>query len=146
MKVKCLHGFFIFEDTAQGQISDFMSYTGLEIEKKGNYFTFSDLINAPDFSIKNKSYLNETAIKTFEGNPWDVFEQNEFIYDFTSGLIKPITSIVNTVTINHSGNKFVTNGLILPGSLTAEGERVKDFSAWYSRQTLRWIYDEVVYV
>lgn len=146
MRVKCLHGYFIFEETALGQVSDFISYSGLPIEPKDNYYTFQKLLNFPQYSIKGKDLLGFTALKTFEGKPWEILEANELVYDFTLDQIRLISSVTQNVLIRKSGNRFVSNGLILPGSLTAEGERVRDYAAWFSRDRLSFLYSEVGYV
>ena len=146
MRVRCLHGYFIFNEMRQGQISDFMNLTGLSLVSKDNYYTFEGLEDAPEYSLVGKTLLNLPAIALFEGKPWEVFEANEMVFDFTTGLLVPITSIVRIIEIKQAGNMFVTNGLIQPGSLTADGKRVKDYAAWFSRDRLTWHYSEVAYV
>lgn len=146
MKVDCLHGFFIFRETKVGQISDFMSLTGFSLVKWRDAYTFEAIQEAPDFSILSKPVLGVPAKATFEGEPWEVFEENGIVYDFGKGIVSPIETIIQTVKINLAGNKFISNGLILPGSLTVDGKRVKDYSAWFSRDTLRWLYSRVEYV
>jgi len=146
MRVRCLHGYFIFDEMRQGQISDFMNLTGLSLVPKDNYYTFEGLEDAPEYSLLGKTYLNLPAVALYEGKPWEVFEANEFVFDFTTGLLVPIVSITRLVEIKQAGNLFVTNGLIQPGSLTTEGKRVKDYAAWFSRDRLTWHYSEVTYV
>lgn len=146
MKVKCLHGYFIFEETQIGQISDFMSVTELELVPIKNYYTFSALELAPDYSLVGKTLLSTVATETFAGYPWEVFEANGFVYNFNTDLILPILTITNVVKIELAGNRFISPGLIVPGSLTADGERVKNYSAYWSRDTFRWLYSEVEYV
>lgn len=146
MKVDCLHGFFIFRETRVGQVSDFMSLTGLSLVKWRDAYTFEGIEEAPDFSIKGKPILGVPATATFTGEPWEVFEENGIVYDFGKGLVLPITGIAQLVKINLAGNRFTSSGLILPGSLTVDGKRVKDYSAWFSRDTLRWLYSAVDYV
>lgn len=127
-------------------MSDFMSRTGLELSVRDGYYTFSDIQAAPLYSIKGASLMDVTATKTWEGSPWEVFEANGFVYNFNTGLVVPITSITQVVKVQLAGNRYISEGLILPGSVTADGERVKDYSAWFSRKTLRWLYTEVGYV
>lgn len=146
MRVRCLHGYFIFDEMREGQISDFMNLTGLELVPKDNHFTFDGLEEAPDYSLVGKNILNLPAISMFEGKPWEVFEANEFVFDFTTGLVVPIASVVRIIEIKQAGNMFVSNGLILPGSLTDGGKRVRDYAAWFSRDRLTWHYTEVKYV
>lgn len=146
MRVKCIHGFFIFQETKVGQVSDFMSLTGLSLVPWRDAYTFEDLEEVPDFSLSGKTFLGLSATKNFEGEPWDLFEANGFVYDFGSGSLKQISAITQVTSIQLAGNRYISPGLILPGSLTAEGKRVKDYSAWFSRDTLRWLYSEVTYV
>lgn len=146
MRVRCIHGYFIFDEMRQGQISDFMNLTGLSLVPKDNYYTFEGLEDAPEYSLLGKTYLNLPAVALYEGKPWEVFEANEFVFDFTTGLLVPIVSITRLVEIKQAGNLFVTNGLIQPGSLTVEGKRVKNYAAWFSRDRLTWHYSEVTYV
>lgn len=146
MKIKCLHGYFIFEETKVGQISDFMSRFGLSIVSVGDYYTFEDLEGAPTHSIAGKTLFTLPATETFEGKPWEVFEANSIVYNFSTGLVLPIASVVQTVKIEQAGNKFISPGLILPDSVTEDGSRVRDYSAWYSRDTLRFVYSEIGYV
>lgn len=146
MKLDCNHGYFIFNETKSGQISDFMSLTGLSLVKVDNYYTFEFLENAKKYSLAGSPYLGIPAIETFEGNIWDVFEANGFIYDFTLDIVRPILSVVQKTSISLSGNRYAANGLILPGSITDDGSRVKGYSAWYSRELLRFVYTAVYYV
>ncbi len=146
MKIICRHGYFIFQEQRVGQVSDFISRFGLNIVPVGSYYTFEDLESAPRHSIQGGQLLGNVAIKNFEGEPWEVFEQNSLVYNFDLGLVVPIASVVSTVKIDQAGNRFVSSGLILPGSTTVGGQRVRDYSAWYSRDTLRFLYSEVNYV
>lgn len=146
MRIICRHGYFIFQELRVGQVSDFMSRYGLELVSKDKDFTFADLEDVPKYSLKNKMLMGNLALVNFEGEPWEVFEQNKLVYDFDLGLVVPISSITQIVTIDESGNKFTSPGLIKPGSTAAGGQRVKDYSAWFSRDTLTFLYSEVSYV
>lgn len=146
MRINCLHGYFIFQEVRLGQISDFISRYELDLVSKNSYYTFADLEDAPLYSLKGKDLLGNVAKFNFEGEPWQVFEKNGLVYDFDKGLVVPITSVVQTTTIEQAGNRFISPGLILPGSTTVGGKRVRDYSAWYSRDTLQFKYSEVGYV
>jgi hypothetical protein len=123
-----------------------MGRFGFELVPVGDYYTFSSLEEAPRFSLSGGEFMGVVANKNFEGEPWEVFEANALIYDFSQDLVKPISTIVEKTEIAIAGNKFVSPGLILPGSITDGGSRVRDYSAWYSRDTLRFLYSEVGYV
>lgn len=140
-----MHGYFIFEEMSSVQLSRYMSMTGLSIVRSGDHFTFEALQDAKKYSILGNQYLNATATKTYEGEPWEVMRQNSLVYNFNTGLLVPIESITQTVKIKTGLNYFLSNGLILPGSLTEAGSRVKDYSAWYLFESAQYRYTEVSY-
>ena len=143
MRVKCLHGFYIFTETTAGQISDFINKTGLEIEPKDDYYTFSALKDAPNFSLKGGKLLGFNAPHTFSGNPWEVFKANGVVYDIETGLLKLKTAITTQSKVSPAGNYWFSNGLLQAGCTTQFNKRVIDFDAWYSRARGTWIYTEV---
>lgn len=145
MRIKCLHGYFIFEESESGQISRYMSMTGLSIVPKNNHYTFESLQAAKKYSIKGNQYLGALATKTFEGEPWEVMRQNGLAYNFNTGLVVPINSITQAIKIATGVNYMLSNGLILPGSLTDGGNRVKEYSAWYLFNSAQYRFSEVVY-
>lgn len=146
MRIQCKHGYFIFRESKVGEISDFMSLTGLALAPKDDFYTFETLIDAPNYSLVGKPILGLTpAIKTFEGEPWEVFKENQIVYDFTKDLVVPLLSINSTTRVKLAGNYLVSPGLILPGSLTDEG-RVKDYAAWFLNSRASWLYSGVEYV
>lgn len=144
MKIDCLHGYFKFYETRSGDVSRFMSlFAGLSIFKFEDHFTFEALLDAPDYSIAGNQYLGATATKTFSGKPWEIFKENGLVYDFNKGSVQPILSTTQVVKIYESGNTFISQGLILPGSFTDEGSRVTDYSAWFLFDSLKFKYSEL---
>lgn len=145
MKISCVHGYFTFEEHAAGEISRFMSLFGFSIVPKGELYTFDFLSEAKDYSIKGNLYLGANVIKTFEGLPSQIMRQNKLVYDFVNNKVVPITTVSQLVQIQTGANYRISNGLILPGSLTAEGLRVTDYSAWYLFDSAKFRYTEVSY-
>jgi hypothetical protein len=145
--VNCLHGFFIFREDRTGELSEFMSiFEGLVLVPWRDAYTFEALAEAPDFSIEDSTYLGAQAIATFEGEPWEIMKENELVYDFTSGEVVPLESVVQRVEIQSTANYLLSNGLILPGSIMEDGSRVTDYAARYSFDTARFKYSEVTSV
>lgn len=145
MRIECIHGYFRFFETSVGQISRFMSMFGLEIERNDDHFTFSALVDAPTYSIAGGTFLGIPTIKTFEGRPWDVMRANRLIYDFNKGIVRPIDSVLQTLTLEQSGNYYLTSGMILPGSIIEDGSRVTDYAAFYSSDRASFKYSELTY-
>jgi hypothetical protein len=145
VKIQCIHGYFKFSETEPGQISRFSSLFGLEIERAGDHFTFSDLVEAPDYSILGDTFLDMICTKTFEGPPWEVMRENKLVYDFAKGLVVPLLSVVQVVTVTQAGHRLIAPGMILPGSVTDDGSRVTDYAAFYDWKRPGFIYSEIGY-
>lgn len=146
MRIKCLHGYFIFEEDFIGEVSKFITRYGIPIVQKDDQYVFEFLENAPDYSIKGAPFLGTVATETFEGKPWEVMEANGFVFNFNTGLISPIASITQKTTIQRAGNYFVADGLILPGSVLSSGSKIKSYFGWFSFDTLSFRYSGVQYV
>ncbi len=97
MKIECVYGYFKFSEEKAGEISDFVSRYGVSIERSKGEFIFSDLKDAPDFSIAGGTFLGCQTVETFEGPPWEVMRANQIVYDFTKGLVVPIQAITQTI-------------------------------------------------
>lgn len=141
MRVECIHGYFKFFETRPGQISEFVSRYGLDISRSDDHFTFESLVEAPDFSLPGGEFLGAATTAAFEGKPWEVMRANSLVYDFTKDLVVPIASIIRPAKLSLSGKFYVSDGMILPGSVTEDGSRVKDYAAFYENLTFR--YSEV---
>jgi hypothetical protein len=132
VKLNCVHGFFYIEETSPGEIARFCTlFEGLEIVPYLDRFTFADLVDAPNYSIAGAPYLTLTATATIADEPGEVMRANGIIYDFSSGLFKPLSSVTMKASIDEGSNYYLSPGLILPGSLTDGGSRVTDYAAWY---------------
>lgn len=142
MKIECVHGYFKFEEKKAGEISDFMNRYGLEIARAGDHFTFADLVDAPDFSLPGGEFLGAATTEAFEGNPWDVMRANDLVYDFSSGRVVPIATILRSLNVSAAGKYYVASGMIVPGSVTEDGSRVRDYAAFF--ENLQFRYSEIV--
>lgn len=145
MKVNCIHGYFIFTEDAPGEISSFMSAFEVEIARSGDHFTFSDLVDAPNYSLPGGLFLGCPTLLAYEGKPWEVMRANRIVYDFTKGLVVPIDTVILSPVIEAAGDFYVSSGMILPGSLKDAGSRVKDYSAHFSERRQNFLYSEVNY-
>lgn len=129
MRVRCIHGYFIFDPDTASDLSAFASLFGFEIDSSGDHFTFADLAAAPDYAIEGSTYLGAPVTKTFEGKPWEIMRENALVYDFVQGRVVPIASIVRRAAITGTRFGYLAQGMILPGSVTEDGRRVTDYSA-----------------
>jgi hypothetical protein len=145
MRIKCLHGYFIFEEMESGDASLFSSTLGLDLVQKDNYYTFPLLADAGEYSLANKIYLGDAVANvTHQGKPWEVMEENELVYDFTRGTVRRISTITEWADIANAGNYYVSSGLILPGSITDGGLRVKEYTAWLLWDSMQFRYSEII--
>lgn len=143
MQVKCQHGFFKFFEQRVGEIAKFSSLTEFELVPENDYFTFDFISDAPKYALIGGEYLGAQVTKTFEGEPWEIFEENKLVFDFSQDLVLPILSVVKSVELFASDNYYISNGLILPGSVTDDGQRVTDYSAYFYFDSMKFKYTEV---
>jgi hypothetical protein len=143
MRVDCLHGYYKFSETQAGQLAQFANLFGLDLERSGDHFTFSDLVDAPSYSLAGGTFLGCPTLFTMEGPPWEVMRKNKLVYDFQKGLVVPILAIITIAAVNQSGFSFVSNGMILGGSVTEDGSRVTDYAAFYLQDRANFKYSEV---
>lgn len=145
MLINCIHGYYMMTEEAVGQASDFSKLYGLDLVKKGDYFTFDFLKDAPDHSLIDREFLGFKATTTHEGKPYEVFEANQVFYDFNQGKMRSLKEITEVVDIRLAGNRLMSKGLVLAGSKDQDGRRITGFSAWFYRDRATWLYSEVTY-
>lgn len=142
MKIRCIHGYFIFEELRAGQVSDFMALFGVDLVAKENYYTFETLADAKAYSILGGLYLGVPATKTFEGKPWEIMRENKLIYHFNLDLVMPIDLVVETSGLQQASSYWLAPGLIIPGSLS-DAVRIKSYSGFYLFDQNKFKYTEV---
>lgn len=145
MKIKCLHGFFVFEETTSGQAGDFTRLYQRPLVPFRGAFTFEELADAPRISVKGQPWLNLVATVSFSGDPWEIMEANGWVFNLASGLLVPLTSVTIETPLTEVGSSFTAPGLIQPGSLFTEG-RIVSYQCWVARNRSSWLYSEVTYV
>lgn len=146
MKIKCLHGFYLIEETRPGQVADFMNIFACELLPFRNFFTFSALASAPNYALVGGTYLEAPVIQTFEGEPWEIMKANDLVYDFQADAVRPLAGTTQRISLFKGPGSFVSSGLILPGSVTEDGKRVTDYSAHLSFDSLKFKYTGVTLV
>jgi hypothetical protein len=144
MQIKCLAGYFQFREQRIGEMAKFASMFSMSIVAINDYYTFSFLKDAPDHSIAGNTYLGVPATKTFEGKPWDIMRKNGIVYDYVNNIAKPIASVTNIIKTKQANFYLLADGLILPGSIMADGKRVTDYSAGFLFDTVQFRYSEVI--
>lgn len=146
MKISCQKGYFYFEPQSLTQLNDFVYLTGFSLVKVGTSYTFAFLQDCESFSIKNHVYKNLTAKITYSGEIWDIFDKNGFVYDFELNILRDISLVTEVVDLKRGVNYFFANGLIKPGSLTFQGDKIKSYECYFSRINNQFKYSEVEFV
>lgn len=145
MRVDCLHGYYKFTEVSAGEIATFANLFGLDIARSGDHFTFSDLADAPNYSIAGGFFLGCPTLSTFAGDPWDVMRANGLVYDFTKGLVVPKLLVTAIAQISQAGYFFISTGMLLAGSVTDDGSRVTDYAAFFVPERANFKYSEIGY-
>lgn len=146
MRIRCRHGFFSFDELAAGQLSRFIEiFSDLPtIVPDPLYgFTFETLANAPTHVIAGNTFLGAPATVTIEGTPWEIMRANGLIYNYQTDTVGPIAAVTKRLELVTAAHYFLSPGLIIPGTVTDDGERVTDYAAWYQFDSGKFKYSEV---
>jgi hypothetical protein len=129
MRVLCRHGHFAFYPRKASDVARFAQTYGFELEREEDYFTFSNLVGVPNYSLLGSIYVNIPALVTCAGTPWDVMKANNFVYNIATGLIVPKLAILGVVNPTQVGQYFVFEApLIQPGCRTKFGQQILSYT------------------
>lgn len=138
MRVVCENGYYRFYPKRSSEVFLFCDYFNFALLRKGNYYTFPFLVNAPDHSIITKPYLNLLANALYEGNPWEVMGANRFVYNINSQILVPLDSVSTVIELIDTGDCFVPDvTMIQAGSLNRTGRRIKSFDSFFHQAYLQ---------
>lgn len=144
MRIRCVHGYFKFEEDFSGEIARFVNMYDMEIvSTEEGYYTFPFLLDAEMYALAGKPYLGVVATKTYEGNPWEIMRENNLVYDPSRDIVVPIETITDSLVIEETDTYYISRGLIIPGSLSKLGERVTHFSGRYIWDSNSFRYSEI---
>lgn len=147
MIIKCIHGYFIVREQSEGEVARFNSIYETELVTEHDYFTFSQLVGAPEHSILGQSYLGLIATATYAGKPWEVMEENGYVYDFTLDVVRPIASITSLISPVRRLDGYWAKGLIQPGSINNISGRVTGYTCHFDPKDslTQYRYSEITY-
>lgn len=132
MRVLCRSGHIAFFPRDASEISRFMSIYKVTLVRVNNFYTFDGIAAAKDYALENHSYLNLTASKTFEGEAWEIFKANNFVYDLTTNLLVLKTAVKAKVSLPLSGDYYISpNPVLQPGSVFSGGNKVMSYDGEY---------------
>ena len=142
----CRHGHFAFFPRAADDIARFIDHYETPLVREGEFYTFSLLKAAPAFSLAEKSYLGMTALETFEGEPWEVFRANGFVYSIVNDSLVPAASVNISIDPPRSGFYFISDWpLIQPGSRNAIGQPLLSYDGEFDLSTMELLVSEFQY-
>lgn len=129
MRVLCRSGHFAFYPRTASDIARFSNYFSVTLKRERDYYTFKGLYGAEDYSLLGKPYLNLPALATYEGEPWEIMRENDFVYSLDLGIIVPKLSILSIVDTPLVGYYYRAGGSIIqPGSRTLLGQQILSYS------------------
>lgn len=144
MRVTCQHGYYKFYPDDNGSLARFSKLFYIDFVAVKDYYVFKGLETLKNYSIAGSIYYNLPALKTFEGEPWEVMKENSFVFDLTTGLLLPSLSIIATDRLKSFNQYFTADSRILQAgtrdqSLSQILSYDSDFDFDIMRQRIRWI-------
>lgn len=133
MRILCRHGHLAFYPRDAEDISRFSNLFDVELVKERDFYTFQRLQGAADYSLALKPYLTLPATRTFEGDPWDLMRENNWVYHIATDLIVIKTAVTEVIQLPAIGFCFLAESpIIQPGSIT-EGGRILSYSGEWNQ-------------
>lgn len=122
MRVKCLHGFYIFTPETVTDRAFFGAETGHKLVKSVYGWTFTGLAALLTFALKGQPYGGQTATVNYCGYPWDIMQANGWVYDIQKGALLRLSEISATFTPSKQATgEGVVFGLPQAGAKGADG-------------------------
>lgn len=129
MKLIVRHGHYAFYPRYSKSVSVFNGVfrQELKLDPKG-FYTFPRLLNLPDYALEAKPYGNLPAIKTYEGEPWEIMREQGWVYNLTTEALAPITSISYSVKIEPATYAFIAFDVVpQAGGVNPTGLKLIDY-------------------
>jgi hypothetical protein len=145
VRLTCLHGFFIVKEDAVGEIAKFNSIYSQDLTARHDYYTFALLAESPIYSISPSAWLGAVTSKTFCGEPWEIMRENGLVYNISAREVQQIASITTQAQLNRLRTCWSSRGLVQPGSLTTEWEKITGYQCAFDFSNLNFYYTEFFY-
>jgi len=146
MKLLVRHGHFAFFPDGASDVARFNALQGITLEREGDFYTFPALVGLKDYSIAGGLYGGLAATKTFEGNPWDIMRENNWVYSLLAGAIVPKSTIITKASVKLVTFYFVSGTtLVQPGSLSDTGEQILSYDSLFDDRANRLLIREFSY-
>jgi len=145
MIITCLHGYFMFKEETNGEIARFNTYYDQDLKHQDDYYTFDALTDFPEYCVLGKPIINLPAITTYVGRPWEILEENKFVYSYLTGFILPLYASAIIIEYTETLEYVYNMGLIQPGNITKMGKIITGYQCRLDLKTLVFKYTELFY-
>lgn len=145
MRIDCDHGYFRIYPEKTTDVFNFQSVLSKELTQVGHWFTFKALGSLPWYSIEGNSYGGAAAIVTYSGYPWDVMRANGFVYNLSSDVTVPISSISRSVLLAEGSGEILSPVPVLQPGWNVRGAKITGYYGWLDVDIMRLILSRVYY-
>lgn len=110
MRIDCTNGFYKFYPDGINELTIFSEIFGIDLVHMGDFYTFKQLAELPDYSIKGQIFGGIVASKNYAGTPWDVFSQNGLKFNIEKGIITT-NDMIESVGERVTGYNWIITGI-----------------------------------
>lgn len=147
MRVLCRHGHYAFFPQIDEDIGRFSIVFDRPLFRVQDYFTFEGLKDFPDYSLASETFGGLPFTKTFEGFPWEVMEQNLWVYHLSAKKLVLRETINAVVELPTTGKMVLApSPLMQAGCLNPNGKRLVSYDGFFSTKSFRLLMVDATYV
>ena len=98
MRLICENGFYKFYPDYIGEVMLWENRNGIKLYNKGDFFTFKDLKDFPNYSLKGQIIVGENnALVNYTGRPEDVMFKNKLTFNLKTATITRADAIIQNL-------------------------------------------------
>jgi len=135
MRILCRHGHYAFYPRNEIEVFIYNDLYGAELVREDDYYTFPFLKGASDHSLVGKTYLGLPANARYEGKPWEIMKENNFVYSLALKVVVPVELILDFTDPYLAGQYFLSDALLVQaGAKNILGQRILSYDAEFLQE------------
>ena len=129
MRILCKNGYYKFFPTDIGGLKFFSELYGFNLKPENDYYTFEALQELNNYIFAGWPIGSSIAFKNYAGDKSELMKANSITYNYTTGQIVPILSIIGEMRIDQGA--YMATPELPQAHKFLLNNRVTGFSGFY---------------
>lgn len=147
MLINCINGFYMFQPESINELDIWQRLNNIELVRDGEYFTFKELAEFPNYSFAGWLYGLIPFISNYTGEKSEVMARNKLTFDLSSQSITSVLLATATDIVADYGEGIYKNSPKLPQAytLTKDLKLMSGFLAFWDYKFNRYAIERFYY-